>query len=80
MTIRIYNVETKETIHEFELSNRIKKEESIFKKVKDELRVKYGKEPRLIFSGKLDFSTRTCSEDSGYVNNLGIGKINYIKI
>lgn len=80
MTIRIYNVETKEVIHEFELSNRIKKEESILKKVKDELRIKYNKEPRLIFSGEFDFSTRTYSNDSGYINNLGIGKIDYVRV
>ena len=65
MKIKIYNVETKETIHEFEMSNRVKKESSILNKIKEELGNKYGKTPRLMFQGKLDFATRTCSDDSG---------------
>lgn len=80
MLIRIYNVETKETIHEIEVSDRIKSEKSIFGKVKDFLGAEYGKEPRLMFQGRIDFATNTCSDDSGYINNLGIGKFNYYKI
>ena len=80
MLIRLYNVETKETIHEFPISNRIKSEKSIFGKVKDFLRAEYGKEPRLMFQGRIDFATNTCSDDSGYINNLGIGKFNYYKV
>ena len=80
MTIRVYNVETKETIHEFELSNRIKKESSILQKVKEQLEIKYGKKPRLIFQGRLDFRTKSFDDDSGYLNNLGIGKFNYMKV
>ena len=77
MKVTIYNVETKNTIHEFEMSSRVKKESSIFQKVKDELKAKYGKDPKLIFSGII-YAGGRCSDDSGYVNNLGIGKFNYM--
>ena len=77
MKIRIYNVESHETLHEFEMSNKVKKESSIFQKVKEELQNKYGKEPKLIFQGVI-FAGGKRSDDSGYINNLGIGKINYV--